>query len=101
MSRTGLSRHTTLSDDVAGDPLDGLVNLFDIGIVLAIAFLVAGLGLTQNPSTGRVERRVRATATPSGPTAAGHGQAVGTVYRLSDGRLVLVGPNGSQQPIGP
>lgn len=103
MSRTGLNRHARLSDDAAGDPLDGLVNLFDIGIVLAIAFLVAGLGLTRDPSTGRVERRPPAAAipTPSGPTASGRGQAVGTVYRLPDGRLVLVDPNGSQRPIGP
>jgi hypothetical protein len=27
----------------AGDPLDGLVNMFDIGIVLAVAFLLAAL----------------------------------------------------------
>lgn len=30
-------------EDRAGDPLDGLVNLFDLGIVLAVAFLVAAL----------------------------------------------------------
>ena len=30
-------------DDRAGDPLDGLVNLFDLGIVLAVAFLLAAL----------------------------------------------------------
>ena len=29
--------------DHAGDPLDGLVNMFDIGIVLAVAFLLAAL----------------------------------------------------------
>ena len=30
-------------EDRAGDPLDGLVNLFDLGIVLAVAFLLAAL----------------------------------------------------------
>ena len=35
MSRVGLGRHGQL-DDSAGDPLDGLVNLFDVGIVLAV-----------------------------------------------------------------
>jgi hypothetical protein len=101
--RTGLGRHSRLSDDEAGDPLDGLVNLFDIGIVLAVAFLVAGLGLTRDPATGKVERRapIRAAATPSGPTATGNGEAVGTVYRLPDGRLVLVQPNGARRPISP
>ncbi|HEY6779928.1 MAG TPA: DUF2149 domain-containing protein, partial [Thermoleophilaceae bacterium] len=29
--------------DRGGDPLDGLVNLFDLGIVLAVAFLIAAL----------------------------------------------------------
>jgi hypothetical protein len=101
--RTGLNRHSRLGDDAAGDPLDGLVNLFDIGIVLAIAFLVAGLGLTRDPATGRVERRppAQAAPTPSGPKASGRGQAVGTVFRLPDGRLVLVQPNGTRSPIGP
>ena len=30
-------------EDRAGDPLDGLVNLFDLGIVLSVAFLLAAL----------------------------------------------------------
>ena len=29
--------------DRSGDPLDGIVNLFDLGIVLAVAFLLAAL----------------------------------------------------------
>jgi hypothetical protein len=103
VKRTGLGRHGRLADDHAGDPLDGLVNLFDIGIVLALAFLVAGLGLTRDPSTGRVEPRPPAAAapTPSGPTASGRGQPVGSVYRLPDGRLVLVQPDGTRMPIDP
>lgn len=99
MRRTGLNRHAGL-DDEAGDPLDGLVNLFDIGMVLAVAFLVAGLGLTRDPDSGRVEPR-SPVATPSGPTTSGRGQAVGTVYQLPDGRLVLVQPNGQRSPIDP
>lgn len=106
MRRTGLDRRSRLEDE-AGDPLDGLVNLFDIGLVLAVAFLVAGLGITRDASSGRVERRPPATAsptpapTPRGPSASGRGEAVGTVYRLADGRLVLVGPDGSRSPIDP
>ena len=85
MRRTGLGRHGNL-DDAAGDPLDGLVNLFDIGLVLAVAFLIAGLGLALD--------RERAVPPPpaSGPEATGRGEEVGTVYRLPDGRLVLVDP---------
>ena len=32
-----------ISRDNAGDPLDGLVNMFDIGIVLAVALLLAAM----------------------------------------------------------
>jgi hypothetical protein len=96
--RTGLGRHGR-TEDSAGDPLDGLVNLFDIGIVLAVAFLIAGLGLTLNQSKHRLQTRTPTTRqhtqtvpTPSSgaPVASGHGQAVGTVYRLSNGQLVYV-----------
>lgn len=98
MSRIGLGRHGRIADN-AGDPLDGLVNLFDIGIVLAVAFLIAGLTLTVNPSSGRVERRaatrakVKVFSPPrSGQKARGKGTPVGTAYRLADGRVVIVSP---------
>ena len=95
--RTGLGRHGRI-EDAAGDPLDGLVNLFDIGIVLAVAFLIAGLGLTLDHHTHRLQARAPTTQhtqtvptpSPSAPAASGRGQAVGTVYRLSDGQLVYV-----------
>jgi hypothetical protein len=95
--RTGLGRHGHI-EDAAGDPLEGLVNLFDIGIVLAVAFLIAGLGLTLDQHTHRLQQRtssashVQALSLPSSsaPVAGGHGRAVGTVYRLSNGQFVLV-----------
>jgi hypothetical protein len=95
--RTGLGRHGRIEDS-AGDPLDGLVNLFDIGIVLAVAFLIAGLGLALNQHTHRLQARTPTTQgtrmlpTPSSgaPAASGHGQPVGTVYRLADGQLLYV-----------
>lgn len=96
--RTGLGRHGRI-EDAAGDPLEGLVNLFDIGIVLAVAFLIAGLGLTLDQHTHRLQTRTPTTQhtqtvpSPSAgaPAASGHGQAVGTVYRLGNGQLVYVG----------
>lgn len=97
MSRVGLGRHGKI-DENAGDPLDGLVNLFDIGIVLAVAFLIAGLTLTVNARSGQVEprasdARVRVLPKPSGGRRAhGQGEPVGTAYRLADGRLVIVTP---------
>lgn len=98
--RTGLGRHGHI-EDAAGDPLEGLVNLFDIGIVLAIAFLIAGLGLTLNKQTHRLQQRTSTTPhaqtlpTPSSsaPAASGHGRPVGTVYRLSNGQLLYVQEN--------
>jgi hypothetical protein len=104
--RTGLGRHGH-GEDATGDPLDGLVNLFDIGIVLAVAFLVAGIGLTlnqrvnersHNPQTlaapvtrDTVTQHTQTLPSPVGaPSASGHGQPVGTVYRLGNGQLVYV-----------
>ena len=100
MSRIGLGRHGRIADN-AGDPLDGLVNLFDIGIVLAVAFLIAGLTLTANARSGKVEPRpappasakVRVLPPPgSSQKARGRGTPVGRAYRLADGRIVIVSP---------
>ena len=97
MSRVGLGRHGQLDSD-AGDPLDGLVNLFDVGIVLAVGFLVAGLSLSAGEHAQKSQTRTQAstqttiTAPSRRQTASGRGQAVGQVFRLPDGRLVLVGP---------
>lgn len=104
MSRVGLGRHGPVDTDV-GDPLDSLVNLFDLGLVLAVAFLIAGLSLTVNAQSGKVEKKPpqakqTTVKTPkSKQTASGEGESVGQVYRLPDGRLVLVGPNG--KPVEP
>jgi hypothetical protein len=97
-------------DDRAGDPLDGLVNLFDLGIVLSVAFLLAALSsldLTEaltgkesakagrtRPADAVVARRdqqVKQVELKPGEKVVGRGQAIGTVYRLSDGRTVIVG----------
>lgn len=94
--------------DRAGDPLDGLVNLFDLGIVLAVAFLLAALQsvnltdlLTKSDVTVlRTQGGEQTLVTKQGDKiktvrlgkkkVAGTGKAVGQVYRLSDGRLVYV-----------
>jgi hypothetical protein len=96
--------HARQREDRAGDPLDGLVNLFDLGIVLAVAFLLAALsslhlggtitkqGLRANPSKLIVVQPGQSVAPLPKPGARtiGRGSQVGTVYRLSDGRLVFV-----------
>ena len=96
-------------DDRAGDPLDGLVNLFDLGIVLSVAFLLAALSsldltsaLTekaqQTPASARQQdavvadrdQQVKPLELEPGQRVVGRGVAVGTVYRLADGRTVIV-----------
>lgn len=100
MRRSGLTRSGALEEAV-GDPLDGLVNLFDVGLVLAVAFLVAGLTLAVDAETGAIEppteaqprEEQRERTLPSQAYAAparGRGEAVGRVYRLDDGRLIYV-----------
>jgi hypothetical protein len=96
VKRIGLGRHGPI-DENAGDPLDGLVNLFDIGMVLAVAFLIAGLGLTLDLKSKKAQPRDPAKTSgrilPSpadAPSASGHGEPVGQVYRLPDGRLIYV-----------
>ena len=109
--RTGTSRITVRHGarrDRAGDPLDGLVNLFDLGIVLAVAFLLAALqsvNLTDlltktNVTVLRTDAKGQTvivkegdqvkTVRLSNQTVTGTGTRLGEVYRLSDGRLVYV-----------
>lgn len=94
--------------DRAGDPLDGLVNMFDVGLVLAVAFLLAALQSadltdlltkkdvtivrrTEDGQTIVVKRgdQLR-TLKLGGEEVAGQGDRVGSVFRLGDGRLVYV-----------
>ena len=91
-------------EDRAGDPLDGLVNLFDLGIVLSVAFLLAALSSLHLGSAitrhGLQARRAQQITVKPGQTVAplprqgartiGRGVKAGTVYRLADGRLVYV-----------
>lgn len=95
-------------DDRAGDPLDGLVNLFDLGIVLSVAFLLAALSsldltdaLTSKAKAEQATRpidavvakkgqRVKQVQLEPGERVVGRGQPIGTVYRLNDGRTVIV-----------
>ena len=91
-------------EDRAGDPLDGLVNLFDLGIVLSVAFLLAALSslhlsgtLTKNGLRANQAKVIRIqkgqTVAPlpkPGARTIGRGVQAGVVYRLADGQLVYV-----------
>ena len=90
--------------DRAGEPLDGLVNMFDIGIVLAVAFLIAGLqalhltgALTHGTVAAksptivvRPNQKVQPFKPGSKRIHVKGGKSVGEVYQLPDGRYVLV-----------
>jgi hypothetical protein len=89
-------------EDRAGDPLDGLVNLFDLGIVLSVAFLLAALSSLHLGSTltkhglhpvHQVTIKPGQTVAPlpkQGARTIGQGTQVGTVYRLANGQLIYV-----------
>jgi hypothetical protein len=108
-----VSRRARHHEDRAGDPLDGLVNLFDLGIVLAVAFLLAALSsinvspdqlreqtqkrdpreVTVKPSEKAVETKTKTEQ----EEVVGRGAPIGTVYQLEDGRQILVKP-GDEPP---
>jgi hypothetical protein len=91
-------------EDRAGDPLDGLVNLFALGIVLSVAFLLAALsslhlngtitkhGLRENAAKEILIQRGQTVAPLPKPGARtiGRGTQTGVVYRLANGQLVYV-----------
>jgi hypothetical protein len=103
-----IRRRARTHADRGGDPLDGLVNLFDLGIVLAVAFLLAALSslklsdlLTEENVT--VVRSSKGSETVivkkgdqvrsvelNGRRVVGEGRRIGSVYRLEDGRTVFV-----------
>jgi hypothetical protein len=91
-------------EDRAGDPLDGLVNLFDLGIVLSVAFLLAALSslhlastLTKHGLKGAAAKQILvksgqkvAPLPRPGARTIGRGVQTGVVYRLANGQLVYV-----------
>jgi hypothetical protein len=95
--------------DRAGNPLDGLVNLFDLGIVLAVAFLLAALSSLQLSDllTSKNVTVIRKTADGRSSVivkqgehvrtirlthqrVVGQGARIGSAYRLSNGKVVIV-----------
>ena len=96
--------------DRNGDPLDGIVNLFDVAIVLAVGFLVAALAaagvsglltsenmtIVTNPGTPEMQvivkegDQITKLDMQSGAEVAGVGTLIGSFYRLADGTVVYV-----------
>lgn len=107
------------SADRNGDPLDGLVNLFSVAVVFAVALLIAVLaavGLTglltngnmtivTDPGTPQMRVIVKEGDTvteldmQSGMPVEGTGTLLGSFYKLADGTVVYV-PGGQAAPSG-
>ncbi len=108
-----VSTRARVHEDRGGDPLDGLVNLFDLGIVLAVAFLLAALSsvdleevFTDQEALEQAQAAAAVTAAEDevanevqlapGERVVGQGEEIGTVYELDDGRTVIVRPEDSE-----
>jgi hypothetical protein len=101
--------------DRNGDPLDGVVNLFDVAIVLAVAFLLAaltGIGLSgiltsknvtivTNPGQSDMQvitkkgEQITRLDLKAGQQVSGVGTLIGQFYRLPDGTTVYVPSGGT------
>jgi hypothetical protein len=110
-----MHRRRVNTTDRNGDPLDGIVNLFDVAIVLAIGFLLAaltGLGLSdmlssknmtvvKNPGQADMQVIVKQGDSlqtldlKAGQQVSGLGQLIGQFYRLQDGTTVYVPTTGT------
>jgi hypothetical protein len=112
-----VGRRARSRPDRAGDPLDGLVNLFDLAIVLSVAFLLAALSslkltsLLGEKDITVVARNANGTETiiqkhgdkvtvlhVTAQEATGTGVKLGSVYQLKDGRVVYVPDEPSAGP---
>ena len=105
--------------DRNGDPLDGIVNLFDVAIVLAVGFLVAALTaagvsglltndnmtIVTNPGTPQMQvivkegDQITKLDMQTGAQVEGLGTLIGSFYKLADGTVVYV-PAGETAPSG-
>ncbi len=104
-----LSRRRVDRSERNGDPLDGLVNLFDVAVVLAVAFLLAALtavGLpellsgedvtivkTQGDKMQLIIRegdQIRTLELDPDDQASGAGRLIGQFYQLEDGSTIYV-----------
>jgi hypothetical protein len=114
-----MRRRRVGTSDRNGDPLDGIVNLWDVAIVLAVGFLVAALAaagvtglltsknmtIVTNPGTPQMQvivkegNKITKLDMQSGQQVAGTGTLLGSFYKLADGTVVY-SPVGQTSPGG-
>lgn len=108
MPHSRYTRNTVADAD--GDPLEGMVNLFDVAMVFSVALMVAvvtnmrmaemftqeDFTIVKNPGKDEMEiivkkgqaiEQYKATGENSG---AGKGKRVGTAYQLDSGEIIYV-----------
>lgn len=94
-------RRRRYSESAAGDdPLTLVPNLFDVAIVLAVAFLVAALSISGKrdqvqDKSGQMESGLRTAGkkvedAQDRRKSAGKGVRLGTAYRLENGEIIYV-----------
>ncbi|MCA1786897.1 MAG: DUF2149 domain-containing protein [Desulfobacteraceae bacterium] len=105
------------SDLADNDPLHGVANLFDLGLVFIVGLMLALFGafhledllnpdasltITKQSASGELEiitkkgKKIEAVKVTSKQTS-GRGQRLGIAYRLDDGAMVYV-PETSEDP---
>lgn len=95
---TGFGRRSGLIADDFDDPLLGVVNLFDIAMVFAVALVVALVFSMGSPPVADVGVRPLPDPGTSPPAPTEGGREVGRVLRLPDGSLVYTVDGGTRAP---
>lgn len=94
-----IKRSAGRREDRAGDPFEGLVNLFELGVVLAVGFMLAALSSLdlaerlagQGDPTVEVRTDRPADAVEmTGRNYEGRGRPIGRAFRMEDGRTIIV-----------
>lgn len=96
-------RRLRLSDPGHDDPLEGMANLFDLGVVFALGFGIAILAQVSKHDPMRAAEALQKSAAEVPERAAslrrfrstdedlgGNGTRLGTAYRLANGDVVYV-----------
>lgn len=116
MKRRRKNRRGILNNEEEQNPLTGVANLFDIAMVFSVALLVAlvmsyqlpellsptdDITIVKNPGEKDMKIIIKEEGKPievlnmTDEIGGGTGEALGTAYRLADGRIVYVPDDGN------
>lgn len=120
MKRRRSNRRGILNNDEEQNPLTGVANLFDIAMVFSVALLVAlvmsyqlpellsptdDITIVKNPGEKDMKIIIKEEGKPievlnmTDEIGGGTGEALGTAYRLADGRIVYVPDDGNSTDV--